>query len=142
MCKAFNVHKFECDKSRACTRSTILGLLIREHIYFSNRKSIIWYVCVWGGGGGGGGGGRGCSASFNDYTSKYSSSLNHACYPSLVYFKSTLFEVVQRGLTRVVIRNSRTNNKRRVNTFVYEELLIIDNFSEIYFLKTKKGKVK
>ena len=48
----------------------------------------------------------------------------------------------RRGVTRVVIRNSRTNNKRRVNTFVYEELLIIDNFSEIYFLKTKKGKIK
>ena len=48
----------------------------------------------------------------------------------------------RRGVTRVVIRNSRTNNKRRVNTFVYGELLIIDNFSEIYFLKTKKGKVK
>ena len=56
--------------------------------------------------------------------------------------KSTLFEVDRRGVTRVVIRNSRTNNKRCVNTFVYEELLIIDNFSEIYFLKTKKGKVK
>ena len=54
----------------------------------------------------------------------------------------TLFEVDRRGVTRVVILNSRTNNKRRVNTFVYEELLIIDNFSEIYFLKTKKGKVK
>ena len=46
------------------------------------------------------------------------------------------------GVTRVVIRNCRTNNKRRVNTFAYEELLIIDNFSEIYFLRTKKGKVK
>ena len=48
----------------------------------------------------------------------------------------------RRGVTRVVIRNSRTNNKRRVNTFVYEEPLIINNFSEIYFLKTSKGKVK
>ena len=56
--------------------------------------------------------------------------------------QSILFEVDRRGVTRVVIRNSRTNNKRRVNTFVYEELLIIDNFSEIYFLKTKKGKIK
>ena len=32
--------------------------------------------------------------------------------------------------------------KRRVNTFVNEKLLIIDNFSKIYFLKTKKSKVK
>ena len=48
----------------------------------------------------------------------------------------------RRGVTRVVIRNGRTNNKRRVNTFVYEEPLIINNFSEIYFLKTNKGKVK
>ena len=48
----------------------------------------------------------------------------------------------RRGVTRVVTRNSRTNNKRRVNTFVYEEPLIIDNFSEIYFLKKKKGKIK
>ena len=59
--------------------------------------------------------------------------------------ESTLSELDRRGgggVTRVVIRNSRTNNKRRVDTFVYEELLIIDSFSEIYFLKTKKGKVK
>ena len=48
----------------------------------------------------------------------------------------------RRGVKRVVIRNGRTNNKRRVNTFVYEEPLIIDNFSEIYFLKTKKGNIK
>ena len=60
----------------------------------------------------------------------------------LLIHQSTLFEVDRRGVTRVVIRNSRTNNKRCVNTFVYEELLIIDNFSEIHFLKTKKGKVK
>ena len=56
--------------------------------------------------------------------------------------QSTLFEVDRRGVTRVVIRNSRTNNKRRVNAFVYEELLIIDNFNEIYFLKTNKGNIK
>ena len=46
--------------------------------------------------------------------------------------QSTLFEVDRQGgggNTCSIIRNSRTNNKRHVITFVYEELLIIDNFS-------------